>query len=190
MQNQWTVKLSQIKQTTHLEMIITWKIISDFSAKTLPSMYGWLMSPSLADHLIIFTQNQFQSIEYQKCTFSPGSLAANGSWIYRPYNSVWFDGAVSANWPASDDHQRFCDLQTKGEECWTTIEHPRSLIRSTSLSIINHKPPFHFLPLSWTISCVPEKCISWQIGGRREPPLLFVSVVCRHWTELQQQYGN
>ena len=117
----------QIKRTTHFEMIIQWKIISDFSAKTLPSTYWWLMSPSLPDHLIIFTQNQFQSIEYQKCTFSPGSLAANaanGSWMDRPYNSVWFDGAVSANWPASDDHQRFCDLQTKGEECWTTIEGP------------------------------------------------------------------
>ena len=144
MQNQWTVKISQIKQTTHLKMIITWKIISDFSAKTLPSMYGWLMSPSLADHLIIFTQNQFQSIEYQKCTFSPGSLAANGSWMDRPYNSVWFDRAVSANWLASASAPAFLRSVDLG---WTTIEHPRSLIRSTSLSIINlnHKPPFHFL---------------------------------------------
>ena len=145
----------QIKQTTYFEMIIQWKIISDFSAKTLPSMYGWLMSPSLADHLIIFTQNQFQSIEYQKCTFSPGSLAANaanGSWMDRPYNSVWFDGAVSANWPASDDHQRFCDLQTKGEECWTTIEHPRSL-RSTHNSLntqyVNTTPYILLLSLKW-----------------------------------------
>ena len=73
------------------------------------------LPPRSFDH---FHPESISKYRISEMSIQPRELSCQrcyGSWMDRPYNSVWFDGVVFANWPASDDHQRFCDPKTTNE---------------------------------------------------------------------------